>query len=125
MEGRPTAAFVLSLLAGLAMLATGSMMYRMGTAFMGWDSWMWGYGMMRTMAPGMWSPWFGAAGGVLVIIGSIILYTTPGQSRTWGLVILILSALNFLVGMGGVLAGGLGIAGGAFAMTWPGEQRNT
>ena len=46
-----------------------------------------------------------SAGGV--IVGSILLYSRPEESRTWGLVVLIISAVNFLFGMGGVLAGGL------------------
>ena len=129
MERRPTAAFVLSLLAGLWMLGTGGMMYGMrmmdGMDFMrdggfmgGGGSWMWGHGMMRGIAPVWWVPWFGPIAGIIVLIGSTFLYSRPEQSRTWGLIILVVSALNLLVGMGGLAAGTLGVIGGALAISW-------
>jgi hypothetical protein len=127
---RPTIAFVLSLLAGLWMLAAGSMMGGFGWGGMmgnrrsmgygqgmghwqGMADWMWGRG---TRAFGLWWPWFGLLAGALVIIGAIILYSRPEQRRTWGLVILIVSVLDFFLGMGGLLAGALGVIGGALAM---------
>jgi len=131
MERQPTAAFVLTLLAGLWMLAMGGMMYGVGPGFVEGDgSWMWGQGMMRGMMGGMmggtmpgfgsgvWFPWVGAAAGIVLLVGSVFLYTKPEQSRTWGLVILVVSALNVLIGMGGLLAGALGIVGGSLAITW-------
>jgi len=119
MEQRPTTAFVLSLLAGLWMLSTGGMMYGMGPGFMdGGGSMMWGHGMMRTFGPGLWVPWFGPAGGIILLIGAVFLYSKPEESRTWGLVILVVAALNVFVGMGGLLAGTLGVIGGALALSW-------
>ena len=123
MERQPTAAFILTLLAGLWMLAMGGMMYGMGPGFVEGDgSWMWGRGMMRGMMPGFGLgfgfPWFGAAAGIILLIGSVFLYTKPEQSRTWGLVILIVAALNVLVGMGGLPAGALGVVGGSLAIAW-------
>lgn len=127
MERQPTAAFILTLLAGFWMLAMGGMMYGMGPGFVdGAGSWMWGPGMMRDMMPGMMPgfgvglgfPWFGAAAGIVLLIGSVFLYSRPEQSRTWGLVILVVSALNVLVGMGGLLAGALGVVGGSLAIAW-------
>jgi hypothetical protein len=127
MERQPTAAFILTLLAGLWMLAMGGMMYGMGPGFVeDGGSWMWGpgmmRGMMRGMAPGfgfgLWSPWFGAAAGIILLVGSVFLYSRPEQSRTWGFVILVVSALNVLVGMGGLLAGALGVVGGSLAIAW-------
>lgn len=124
MEKRPTAAFVLTLLAGLWMLGTGGMSYgMMGPGIMsGSGSWMWGHGMMHGyMTPvgfGMYSPWLGGVGGIVLLIGAVVLYTKPEQSRTWGIVILVVSALSALVGMGGLLAGALGIIGGVLAMSW-------
>lgn len=50
-----------------------------------------------------------------------MLYAKPEQSRTWGTVILAVSAVNLLVGMGGFLANGLGIVGGALALGWRSE----
>jgi len=51
-----------------------------------------------------------------VLIGAVMLYVKPEQRRSWGLVILVISALNFFVGIGGLLAGALGAVGGALAM---------
>jgi hypothetical protein len=118
-DQKPTVAFVLSLLAGLWMLATGAMMYgfNWGPGAMG--GWMWGHGMMGF---GYWWPWFGLIAGVVVLIGAVMLYSKPEQSPTWGIVILIASALNFLVGMGGFLAGVLGVIGGTLALSTRSEK---
>jgi len=123
MERQPTAAFVLTLIAGLWMLGTGGMMYGVGPGFMDGMGGMWGpgmmqNGMMRTVGPGFWFPWFGPLAGIVLLVGAIMLYTKPEQARTWGLVILIAAAINLFVGMGGFLAAILGIVGGALAMSW-------
>lgn len=115
MEQKPTVAFVLSLLAGLWMLASGAMMSGIGDWGMG--SWMWGHGMMRGFAPALWWPWFGIIAGIVVLVGAALLYAKPEQRQTWGIVILIASALNFFFGMGGLLAGALGVIGGALALS--------
>jgi hypothetical protein len=120
MEQKPTAAFVLSLVAGLWMLGMGGMMYGgMGPGFMTGPGWGHGmmHGIMRTAGPGLWFPWFGPLAGAVVIAGAVILYTRPAQAGTWGLVILLVSAINLFVGMGGFLAGALGVVGGALAMS--------
>jgi hypothetical protein len=116
---QPTAAFVLSLLAGLWMLAAGSMMGGFGWGMMGgWrgtGGWMWGQGGVRGF--GVWWPWFGVVGGIIVLVGAVMIYTKPEQRRTWGTVILVASALNFLLGMMGLLAGTLGVIGGVLALS--------
>jgi hypothetical protein len=127
---QPTVAFVLSLLAGLWMLGMGGMMDGFGWGMMGggrglgygqgmgqWEGmqgWMWGRGMQ---AFGLRWPWFGLLAGIVVIIGAVMMYTKPQQHRSWGIVILVLSALDFLLGMGGVLAATLGVVGGALALS--------
>lgn len=121
---RPTAAFVLSLLAGLWMLSMGGMMGGFGRGMMGGPNamysyhhmmggWMWGSGIH---AFGMSWPWLGVVGGVVVLIGAVMLYVRPQQRWGWGLVVLIVSAIDFFVGVGGLLAGALGVIGGALAM---------
>lgn len=129
--GQPVAAFVLSLIAGIWMLSMGGymggfgmggMMGRMGTGaygahrmyrWYGMSGWMWGQGMHGY---GAWWPWFGALAGILVIIGAIILFSKPEQRRAWGTVILVVSILDFFFGMGGLMAGALGVIGGVLAM---------
>jgi hypothetical protein len=120
---KPIVAFVLSLLAGLWMLSAGGMMGGFGWGGMmgghygaahwqGMGDWMWGRGMH---AFGMSWPWFGLVGGIVVLIGAVMLYVRPEQRRSWGLVILVISALDVFVGIGGLLAGALGVVGGVLA----------
>ena len=110
---QPTLAFVLSLLAGLWMLGAGSMMGGWhGGGMMG--GWMWGRGMGKF---GVLWPWFSIFAGIVVLIGAVALYVKPQQRRGWGVVVLVASALNFFVGMGGLLAGALGVVGGVLALS--------
>ena len=116
---QPTAAFVLSLLGGLWMLAAGGMMGGFGWGGMmgGWQGmhgWMWGRGGVRGF--GLMWPWFGIFAGVLVLVGAIMLYVKTEQRRSWGTVILVASALYMVVGMMGLLAGTLGVIGGVLAL---------
>jgi hypothetical protein len=116
--GKPTVAFVLSLLAGLWMLAAGGMMGGFGWGGMmgGWhgmDGWMCGRGMQSF---GVWWPWFGVFAGIIVLVGAVMLYVKPEQRRSWGVVILVASALDFFLGMMGLLAGTLGVIGGVLAL---------
>jgi hypothetical protein len=115
----PTAAFVLSLLAGLWMLAAGGMMGGFGWGGMmgGWQGmhgWMWGRSDVRGFP--LWSPWFGVAAGIIVLIGAVMLYVRSEQRRSWGIVILVVSALNIFLGMMGLVAGTLGVIGGVLAL---------
>ena len=116
----PTAAFVLSLLAGLWMLAAGGRMGGFGWGgMMGrWQAmhgWMSGPGS-RLGFP-LWSPWFGVAAGILVLVGAVMLYVRSEQRWTWGVMILVVSALDIVLGMMGLLAGTLGVIGGVLALS--------
>ena len=123
---KPTAAFVLSLLAGLWMLAAGGMMGGYGWGGMmgggwggmmgGWPGmhrWMWGQGIRGI---GVWWPWFGFLTGIIVLVGAVMLYVKSQQRRSWGIVILVASALFVFAGMGNLLAGTLGMIGGILAL---------
>ena len=119
--GQTTVAFVLSLLAGLWMLGAGSMMGGFGWGGMmgGWHGgmmrgWMWG---RRMGTFGMLWPWFSVFAGIVVLTGAVVLYVKPQQRRGWGVVVIVASALNFIVGMGGLLAGALGVIGGVLALS--------
>lgn len=129
-ERKPVAAFVLSLLAGLWMLMSGLMGYAWGPSMMGgWmrgahmrGGWIWYHGMMRDVAPMLWWPWFGLIAGLVILIGAVMLCRKPGQSRGWGIVIVVLAALNVFLGMGGFLASVLGLIGGTLAIAWRPES---
>lgn len=124
----PTAPFVLSLIAGLIILAGSGMMaaFSFGAPYYGAPGGYYGmmggyYGMMRGFAYGGW--FYGAAAlgliaGIVVLIGAIMIYARPSRTSAWGLPVLIFSILSFF-GMGGFFIGAiLGIVGGILAMTW-------
>ena len=81
---QPTAAFVLSLLAGLWMLSFGGMMGGFGWGGMmewwqGMGGWMWARGGIRGF--GIWWPWFSIFAGIVVLVGAVMLYVRPEQRR--------------------------------------------
>jgi hypothetical protein len=115
---QPTAAFVLSLLAGLWMLAAGGTMGGFGWGGMmgGWHGmggWMWGRGIGSYW---VWWSSFGVFAGIVVLVGAVMLYVRPERRRSWGIVILVASALNIFLGMMGLLAGTMGVIGGVLAL---------
>ncbi|MCS6769766.1 MAG: hypothetical protein NZ570_04950 [Candidatus Caldarchaeum sp.] len=122
---KPTAAFILSLVAGVLILAGGLFGV---AAWMMWDGMAywggWG-GMMGPMMMGWWMPWawsafslLGLVSGIAIIAGALMLQSHPAQAQTWGTVILVFSVVS-VFGMGGFLLGALlGILGGILALTW-------
>lgn len=124
----PTAPFVLSLVAGLLILAGGGMMmsFSYGTPYYGmmggYDGMMNGfYGVMEGFGYGGWFYLAAASGliaGVAVLVGAVMIYARPAKASTWGLLVLVFSLLSFF-GMGGFFIGAiLGIVGGILAMVW-------
>jgi len=131
---KPTVAFILSLIGGITLLLGGGMISMMGSySFGGMMKGYRGYGgMMRGYAHG-YEPWYGMMGGygfgllaiagalfgVVVIVGSLMLYSHPAHHSKWGIIIVIFSALSVLeTAMGGLLGLILGVLGGIFALTW-------
>ena len=121
-SGRTTAAFVLSLLAGIFMVAAGGVMggnYMGGHRAVGRLMWPMGpiYRFGRFGA-GVGAPWFwlGLIAGAVVLVAAVLLQTAAGQRRFWGAVILVVSALELIAGPAGIVAGTLGIIGGALAL---------
>jgi hypothetical protein len=131
---RPTAAFVLSFVAGLIILLGGAM--RLMFRFYWFRGMMRGFGARLTgiMAfPGyamMWGRFsymdgiVGLALGVLMIVGAVMLYNRPQRHATWGTVIVILSVLSLFARATGGLGIGLilGLVGGLLAITWKPTQ---
>ncbi len=61
---------------------------------------------------------FGLVSGVIVLFSAVKLLTSPGQTRTWSILILVFSVLS-LIGLGGFIVGAvLGIVGGALVLKW-------
>ncbi len=123
----PTASFILSLIAGLLILAGVGMMttFSFGTPYYGMMGGYYGmmggyYGMMQGFGYGGWFYLAAAVGlisGIVILIGAILIYTQPGRASTWGLFVLVFSILSFF-GMGGFFLGAiLGIVGGVLALS--------
>ncbi len=81
-------------------------------------------GMDRASLPGLISGIVGVMGafglvcGAVVLVSATMLLARVGQRRTWGILILIFSVLNF-IGLGGFILGAiLGIVGGILTLRW-------
>lgn len=113
---RPIAAFVLSLLAGLWLLARSGMMY--GCGHEAWHGrmhrWMgeWGPGGFFALE---W-PWLGTVAGIVLLVAAVALYVRPEARRGWGIVILVTAGLQLLCGMGGFLPAIMALVAGALAL---------
>lgn len=60
----------------------------------------------------------GTISGVIILIGSVMLYSQPSQAQTWGIIILVFSVIS-LLGLGGFFVGAvLGFVGGILTITW-------
>jgi len=133
---KPVAAFALSLVAGVFILL-GSVVMSMfvlgfpGMMMGGTEGTQVGTGMtgMTGMMGGMMVPWmlgtvpvlaaFGIASGIMVTLGSVMLYTRPVENHLWGAIILAFSVVSILGSMGGLMVGlVLGTLGGILALTW-------
>ena len=128
----PIAAFVLSLISGLLILAgSGLVMSFSGQLSSYYYGGMMGghygmingyYGMMRGFGfGGMWFYGLAAIGiisGIIILVGAIMLYNQPTKTSTWGALILAFSIVSFF-GMSGFFIGAiLGVLGGILAITW-------
>ena len=129
---KPVAAFALSLVAGVFILLGSVVMSMFVLGFPGMmggtEGTQVGTGMTGMMG-GMMVPWmlgtvpvlaaFGIASGIMVILGSVMLYTRSAENHLWGAVILTFSVVSILGSMGGLMVGlVLGTLGGILALTW-------
>lgn len=126
----PTASFVLSLIAGLIIIAgAGMMALSYGGVYYGMTGGYYGasggyYDMMQGFGYGGW--FYGLAAlsvvsGIAVLAGAVMIYTRPSRVSTWGLLVLVFSMLAFF-GTGMAFFGAiLGVIGGILAMVWKPE----
>lgn len=121
-DGPPTAAFILSLIAGIWMLAMSGMMAGWAPSWGGAGHGMMGGGMGNPGVMGTGWPWLGLVTGIGVLVGAIGLYARPSVAPTWGIVIVLAAAINLFIGMGGFLASLLGLIGGGLALAGPTQQ---
>ena len=108
MTRRPTAAFILSLIAGIIISVVGFVVMVAGTIL---TISVGGVGGI----PGL----YGLISGVVVIFGGLMLYSRPRRNLVWSLVIIIFSILSLYGAMGGLYVGLiLGIIGGTLGIMW-------
>jgi hypothetical protein len=127
-EEKPTAAFLISLVAGIFILLGAALMSLVGYGFMGmmnrYGSGARGYGMMG-QGFGMMGYGFGILAivglvfGAIVIISAYMLNSKPREHTTWGTLIVIFSVISIFGSAGGFGVGLiLGIIGGVLAISW-------
>jgi Family of unknown function (DUF6114)/zinc-ribbon domain len=113
-SARPTAAFVLSLIGGIFILAVGAYF-------------AWAYAVVGAFIfdffPGLGALLLALAGvtvafGLIIIIGAVMLWTHPQSARMWGVVILVLSIFSWVGGGGFFLGFLLALIGGILAITY-------
>jgi len=93
----------LSLAAGIIIVIGGIVASFWHMAFLPQMGWMMG----QQFASGIVvTSILGIVFGGIVLAGAILLYKKPIQTRQWGVIVLVFSALSF-VGMGGFLIGGI------------------
>lgn len=105
---RPTAAFVLSLLAGIFVLIGGVALGILGavaTFFLA------GVGGVLGVA--------GVIFGIIIIVSAIMLYSRPEGHTAWGVIIIVFSLLSWIGAFGGFVIGFiLGLVGGILALVF-------
>jgi hypothetical protein len=115
----------LALIAGILMVISGIVFLSMTW----YHSTFSGYPMMGMMG-GAWSnfmqgftPWILGISISSIICGGIVLFSgtmmskDPGNSRLWGILILIMSSLGIISGMGFLIGSILGIIAGVIALS--------
>jgi len=111
---KPTAAFALSFLAGILILTCGLLGF-IGLYLIDLTSEVFLMANVLALV-------FGIATGILVVIGSLLLYVNPENRTAWSLIILIFSILSIL-SLGGFIVGLiLGIVGSALGLRWKPSQ---
>jgi hypothetical protein len=120
---KPETAFILSLIGGILMLFGGlaysSWLGNGGSYFGGMmggsNGMMDGFGSMLGSMEGY--SLVSLVAGIVVLVSALMLNSRPTEHLTWGIIIVVFSAIS-LLGMGGFFVGAaLGIAGGAMALS--------
>ena len=124
--GKPSIGFILSLIGGILIFVSSAI----STVWFAFGSSPFGDGDFWGMMAGFHSMMgfnndyllgfsvLGLVCGVMVVIGSFLLNLRPLEHVSWGVIVLVFSAVSF-VSMGGWFVGAaLGIAGGVLAIAW-------
>jgi len=107
-EDKPTAAFVLSLIAGIFILLNGLVVAWLGSLF----------AILGMEEIGIALIAVGMVFGVVVLLGAIMLYAQPKQHVVWGVIVLVLSLGSIIIGGGFFIGLILGLVGGILGIIW-------
>lgn len=110
-ESKPTAAFVLSLMAGIFILLNGLYLVVIGAIF-----------AFVFLAIGFAIAIIGLIFGILVLLGAIMMYSKPRQTKAWSAIVLVFSIISIVIGGGFIIGFILGIVGGAIGLSWKPEK---
>lgn len=113
MTRRPTAAFIFSIVAGIAIVIVGFIVMVAGTIL---TISVGGAGGV----PGL----YGSICGVIVILGGLMLYSRPKRKLIWSSIIIVFSLLSLYGALGGLYIGLiLGVIGGILGIRWKSSVR--
>ncbi|KAA0001217.1 MAG: hypothetical protein FE048_05785 [Thermoplasmata archaeon] len=106
-ENKPTAAFAISLVAGIFILINGLWIAAVGT-------------LLAFLLPAIGAAIaaIGLVFGIIVLIAALMMYSKPKQSKAWGAIVLVFSLLSIIIGGGFIIGMILGIVGGALGLAW-------
>ena len=110
METKPTAAFVVSLLAGMFILLNGLIFALAGA-------------IISILLPGLGIlvALFGLGFGLFVLVAAVVMYAKPDTHVACGVIVLLFSLGSILIGGGFLIGMILGIVGGALGISWKQE----
>jgi len=114
-NGKPTAAFVLSIIGGIVVILVSFFVMILGAVLT----------FFAERIGGLFG-FFGVIYGTFMIIGAIMLWYSPRNHIGWSLVILIASILSWLGSFGGLFIGFiLGLMGGILGIIWQPTRTKT
>jgi hypothetical protein len=112
---KPTAAMVLSLIGGIFVLLGGAFIAFLGSVISSLSLAGTGAASATLLALGL----VGVIFGIIMILGAVMMYTNPQSHTMWGVIVLILSILSWIVAAGGLFIGFLlGLIGGILALVF-------
>jgi len=113
---KPTAAFALSLFAGILILINGAILGVVSSFIAPFIPGASEAALVTGILTALMG--IGIILGIIVIFSAVMLYRNPSQKTLWGIVILVLSIISIVISGGFILGLILGIIGGILALRW-------
>jgi hypothetical protein len=110
MASKPTTGFALSLVGGIFVLLGAASVMLLGALF----------SFLPIVGKGISLVGdFGLVCGLVMILGSVMMYWKPSQHAIWGIIVLVFSVLSWVGTFGGFIVGFiLGLVGGVLGISW-------